>query len=139
MIVQALAGETFHKRAEGKLIQLASPIFDPAEARFIPTGIGDSDLRKQDRIVAERRKDDLVDQVIFAIDLLAKISCAKHSIEALCTARIIGAESGLTVGQITEPASKTAMLGRVVVQKFRRAFILPHPHVTIVGSQGNDS
>src|SRR5215831_5542109 len=113
VLVHALAGKAFHKRAEGKLIQLTSPIFDPAEAGLIATGIGDGDLRDQDRVVAERRKDRLVDHIVFVMDLLAKIARAKHAIEALCVARIIGAERGLAVGQITESSCEIATLRSV--------------------------
>ena len=109
MIVHALAARTFHERPERKLIELASPIFDPAKARFLPAGIRDRDLRNQDWLVAERGKNDLVDHVAFVIDLLSKISLTKYSFEVLCIPRIVGAKRGLAVGQVPEAAREPAM------------------------------
>src|ERR1017187_7503775 len=85
------AAELFDEGAERELIDLASPILDPAQVRpRLPTlgDVGDGHLGDQYRIVAEGRDNRLVDGVAVARDFLAKVSHAENTIEAPCVARI---------------------------------------------------
>ena len=45
----------------------------------------------------------------------------------------------LAVGEIADAAAELASFGRIVVEKFGRAFILAHAHVAVVGNDGDDA
>src|SRR6266496_2031956 len=129
---------SFHEGAERELVNLASPIFNPAQIRVCCPGIRDRHLRDQQRVIAEWGKYDVVRSVFFSPNFLAKISNAKNAFEGLGIPRVEGAEYGFAVCQISKSATEVAPFRRVVVQEFRRALILPHSQMPIVRGQGNN-
>jgi hypothetical protein len=129
--------ELFDIRAEGKLINLASPILDPSQRGSRRAVIANGHLRDQHRIVAERRHNRLVDRVTHARDLLAEITGAENALKPASATWIKRAKHFLAVGKIADPAAILPPLRQIIVQKFRRALVLPHPHMAIVGNDGD--
>src|SRR5882672_9953533 len=69
----------------------------------------------------------------------AKIPDPKYAFEAVGVPRIKSAQSCCSIGQISEPAGETSSLRRVIIQKFRRSFILPYPNMPVVRSNCHDA
>src|SRR5690242_2480896 len=109
-VMHILAGETFHERAERKLILLASPIFHPAKACGGAAAVDDRHLREQNGIVAERSENELIDCVHSSSHFFAKITDAENAIECCRVSRIQSAIYRLAVGKVPKPARKLAAL-----------------------------
>jgi len=62
--MHALSAKLFHEGTERELIQLASPIFDPAQGRIGGAIVGDRNLGKQYGIIAKGSKNDVIDCVL---------------------------------------------------------------------------
>src|SRR5882724_6153887 len=62
-LMDVLPGKKLNERPERELINLASPIFDPAQICFSRTRVRNRDLRNQHGIITERRKNDLINRV----------------------------------------------------------------------------
>src|SRR6516164_7463685 len=87
-VMHALSAKHLHERPKRKLIQLAAPVFDPAQVGFRRTIVLDRDLRKQHRISAEGRKDCLIDPVSVTGALFAEIADPEYPFETLSVSRI---------------------------------------------------
>src|ERR1035438_1983156 len=126
-IRRAPAAELFDIGAKRKLIDVASPIFDPAQVGAGLAVVGDSHLGEQHGIVAEGRDNGLVDGVAGARDLLAKVTDAEDAVEALCAARIERAQRFGAIGEVADAAAELASFGRIGVgaPKFLTAYSPP--------------
>ena len=81
----------------------------------------------------------MIDTVVLCGDFLPKIPDPKNTIETPPAARIERAQRRLAVHQVTEAARKRSSLRGIIVQKLRRALILPDPNVSVIRSNGHQS
>ena len=96
-------------------------------------------MRDEHRIIAERSENDLIYSENLGFQFLAEISDTENAIKRFRVAWIERAEHGFAVGQISKATGKLAAIGCVVVQEFRRAFILANAKVPVIGSKGNNA
>src|ERR1039457_5095378 len=108
---------SFDVGAERELIDMASPILDPAQVRAGLSAIDDCHFGDQHRIVTEGCDNRLVDRVAVARDFLAKVSHAENTIEAPCVARIESAQGFRPIGEVADAAAELASFGRILVEK----------------------
>src|SRR5258708_301848 len=131
-LMHILARKKLEERPERKLINLASPIFDPAEVCFSRTRVRNRDLRNQHGIVTERRKNNLINRICMARNFFAEIPNPKHAVKAVGVPGIKRPHGCCPIGKLSEPAGETSSLRRIIVQKLRSAFILPYPNMPVV-------
>src|ERR1700730_16083455 len=98
--MHALPGESLHERAKRKLIELAAPVLDPAQAGFRFPAVGDADLRNQYRIITKRREDDLINRIVLSGNPLAKVSDSESPVEDRRISGMFGAQQSSAICQI---------------------------------------
>src|SRR5450755_541636 len=94
--------------------------------------IGDGHPRKQNRIIPERGENHLINFILVALYDFSEVALAQDSVERLAVSRIVGAECCIPICEKSNACAVVAMLRRIVVQKLRRAFVLPYLDISVV-------
>jgi hypothetical protein len=81
----------------------------------------------------------LINIALLTGNFFPQVAHAENAIKRFCVARIEGAQHELAVGQVSEAARELAAIRIEVIQEFRRAFILAHTNVSVVGCYRQDA
>src|ERR1700761_1666509 len=127
-----------HEGAIRQLVIVTAPILHPSRAPDAFAGIRNGHLRNQNRIVAKRCKDDLVDLIRTAPDLFAQIPDPEYSFKRFRDSPVIRAQKRSFVKKKPDSPAIAALRGKIVIEEFGRAFVLPALHIAIVRNNSQD-
>ena len=94
--------------------------------------IGDGHQRQQNRIIPKGSEDDLINFIVASFYDLSEIALAQDSVEGLAASGIIGARPPSHRWEDPNAGPVVAVLGIIVVQEFRRTFVLSYLNVSII-------
>src|SRR5580704_3833998 len=94
--------------------------------------IGDRHQRQQNRIIPKGSEDDLINVILASFYDLSEVALPQDSVERLAASGIVSAEHCLPIAEKANAGPVAGVLGRIVVQEFRRTFVLSYLNVSII-------
>ena len=122
-----------------KIDSCGSPSIQPSEDCFLVAVVRDGHSRKQNGIIAKRSEDYLIDRILLPFYGFPEIALAHDSVEGFAVSGIIGAEYLLSIGEEADATAEVGLFRKIIVQKFRRTFVLANLHVSEVRNCRNDA